>query len=99
MVKNKELQVTKRSGQTEPFSLRKIHRVLAWACEGLTGVSISEIELKANVQLYDSMNTHDIHELLIKSSASINGRVINMFIFCYIFFLLSLTVFVLQSCQ
>ncbi len=71
MVKPDKLQVTKRNGHSEPFKLHKIHRVLSWACSDLTGVSISEIELKANIQLYDSMNTNDIHELLIKSSADL----------------------------
>ena len=66
-----EILVTKRNGKKEPFRLAKIHKVLNWACEDITGVSISEVELKANVQLYDSMNTDSIHELLIKSSADL----------------------------
>ena len=65
------LEVTKRDGHKEPFHLSKIHRVLDWACEGITGVSVSEIELKANVQLYDNMDTDHIHELLIKGSADL----------------------------
>jgi ribonucleoside-diphosphate reductase alpha chain len=65
------LEVTKRDGHKEPFRLSKIHRVLDWACENITGVSISEIELKANVQLYDNMDTTHIHELLIKSAADL----------------------------
>jgi ribonucleoside-diphosphate reductase alpha chain len=65
------LEVTKRDGHKEPFRLSKIHRVLDWACENITGVSISEIELKANVQLYDYMDTTHIHELLIKSAADL----------------------------
>lgn len=65
------LVVTKRDGSKEPFSLKKIHKVLAWAVEGLSNVSISEVELKANTSLYDSMDTNSIHELLIKSSADL----------------------------
>ena len=30
---------------------------------------MSEIELKANIQLFDKINAYDIHELLIKSEA------------------------------
>jgi ribonucleoside-diphosphate reductase alpha chain len=63
--------VTKRDGSKEPFHLSKIHKVLDWATKDITGVSVSEIELKANVQLYDSMDTDSIHELLIKSSADL----------------------------
>ncbi len=63
--------VTKRNGTKEEFRLSKIHRVLDWACKDTTGVSVSEIELKANVQLYDAMETDSIHELLIKSAADL----------------------------
>lgn len=65
------LHVTKRSGELEALSLEKIHKVLEWACENVTGVSISEIELRANIQLYDGIPADDIHELLIRSSAEL----------------------------
>jgi ribonucleoside-diphosphate reductase alpha chain len=61
--------VTKRDGYTQPFDLEKVHQVLEWATEGITGVSVSEIELKANIQLYNNIPAYDIHELLIKSAA------------------------------
>lgn len=66
-----QINVTKRSGDKEPLSLDKIHRVLEWATDNLTGVSISEIELRANIQLYDEIHAYDIHELLIKSAAEL----------------------------
>ena len=65
------LQVTKRDGSVQPFDLEKIHKVLEWAIEGISGVSMSEIELKANIQLYDKIPAYDIHELLIKSAAEL----------------------------
>jgi ribonucleoside-diphosphate reductase alpha chain len=68
---NKVFKVTKRDGRTEPFNLDKVHRVLEWATDGVSGVSISEIELKANLQLYDGIKAYDIHELLIKSAAEL----------------------------
>ena len=63
--------VTKRDGTIQPFDLEKVHKVLDWAVEGISGVSISEIELKANIQLYDKIKAYDIHELLIKSAAEL----------------------------
>jgi ribonucleoside-diphosphate reductase alpha chain len=63
--------VTKRNGRTEPFNLDKVHRVLEWATKDITGVSISEIELKSNIQLFDKIPAYDIHELLIKSAAEL----------------------------
>ena len=65
------MNVTKRGGTFQPFDLEKIHQVLEWATDNITGVSISEIELKANIQLYDKMPAYDIHELLIKSAAEL----------------------------
>ena len=65
------IKVTKRDGSTQDFDLEKVHKVLEWAVEGITGVSMSEIELKANIQLYDKIPAYDIHELLIKSAAEL----------------------------
>lgn len=66
-----KIDVTKRDGTKQEFDLEKVHKVLEWAVEGITGVSISEIELKANIQLYNNIPAYDIHELLIKSAAEL----------------------------
>ena len=65
------INVTKRDGTIQPFDLEKVHKVLEWAVEDISGVSMSEIELKANIQLYDKIAAYDIHELLIKSAAEL----------------------------
>ena len=65
------INVTKRDGSSQNFDLEKVHRVLEWAVEDISGVSMSEIELKANIQLYDKIKAYDIHELLIKSAAEL----------------------------
>ena len=65
------ITVTKRNGSKQPFDLDKVHRVLEWAVEDIAGVSVSEIELKSNIQLYDGIKAYDIHELLIKSAAEL----------------------------
>jgi ribonucleoside-diphosphate reductase alpha chain len=70
-INNMQINVTKRDGNLQQFNLDKVHKVLEWATEGITGVSQSEIELKANLQLYDKIPAYDIHELLIKSSAEL----------------------------
>jgi len=66
-----QINVTKRDGTLQEFDLDKIHKVLEWATDGLTGVSISEIELKANIQLFDKIHAYDMHELLIKSASEL----------------------------
>ena len=65
------INVTKRDGSLQPFNLEKVHKVLEWAVEGISGVSMSEIELKSNIQLFDKIAAYDIHELLIKSAAEL----------------------------
>ena len=66
-----QINVTKRDGSLQQFDLEKVHKVLEWATEGITGVSQSEIEIRANLQLYDKIPAYDIHELIIKSSSEL----------------------------
>lgn len=70
-IKLKDMKVTKRDGTKEYVDLDKIHRVLEWAVEGLENVSVSQIEMKSSIQLFDGMTTEDIHETLIKTSADL----------------------------
>lgn len=65
------LTVTKRNGTTENINLEKIHKVIAWASEGLDNVSVSQVELKARIQFFEGIRTTDIHETLIKSAADL----------------------------
>ena len=68
---NNKLFVTKRNGSKEPIDLEKIHKVIAWAAEGLDDVSVSQVELKSHIQFYDGIKTSDIHETIIKSAADL----------------------------
>lgn len=68
---NNKLFVTKRNGSKEPIDLEKIHKVIAWAAEGLDNVSVSQVELKSHIQFYDGIKTSDIHETIIKSAADL----------------------------
>lgn len=65
------ISVKKRGGRSEPLDLDKIHKVLNWAAEGLDSVSVSQVELKAQLQLHDGITTSDIHETLIKAAADL----------------------------
>lgn len=64
------IKVTKRDGRLENLDIEKIHRVVTWAAERLD-VSPSEVELKAQIQLYNGIRTEDIHATLIKSAADL----------------------------
>lgn len=65
------LTVVKRDGRREPLNLEKFHRVTMWACEGLSSVSASEIEMKSSIQFYNGIKTSDIQETLIKAAADL----------------------------
>ena len=65
------LTVVKRDGRREPLDLDKFHRVTMWACEGLTTVSASEIEMRSHIQFYNGMKTSEIQETLIKAAADL----------------------------
>jgi ribonucleoside-diphosphate reductase alpha chain len=68
------LFVTKRDGRREPLDLDKIHRVITWAAEGLSNVSVSQVELKSHIQFYDGIKTEDIHETIIKAAADLISK-------------------------
>jgi ribonucleoside-diphosphate reductase alpha chain len=65
------MNVKKRNGYLEPVDIDKINRVVEWACEGLDNVSVSEIELKSQIHMFDGIETSVIHSLLIKSAADL----------------------------
>lgn len=65
------IQVTKRDGSKEPLDINKFHRVASFACEGLSGVSVSDLELKTHIQFYNGIKSTDIQETLIKAAADL----------------------------
>jgi ribonucleoside-diphosphate reductase alpha chain len=68
---NNNLYVTKRTGERETIDLDKIHKVIEWAAKDLNNVSVSQVEIKAQIQFYDGIKTADIHETLIRSAADL----------------------------
>ncbi len=66
-----QIQVTKRTGQQENLNLEKLHKVVEYACQGITGVSASEVEIRSHLQFYNGIKTSDIQETLIKSTADL----------------------------
>lgn len=63
--------VEKRNGANEALNLDKIHRVISWAAEGLNDVSVSQVEIRAQLQFYNGIKTFEIHETLIKAAADL----------------------------
>jgi ribonucleoside-diphosphate reductase alpha chain len=65
------INVTKRDGKREPLDIEKFHQVITWACESITGVSVSEVAIKSHIQFYDKIKTSDIQETAIKAAAEL----------------------------
>ena len=65
------IHVSKRDGSKEPLDLNKFHRVCQFACEGLSGVSVSELEIKTKIQFHNGITSKDIQETLIKAAADL----------------------------
>ena len=65
------MQVRKRSGQLEDINIEKLHKVVQYACDGINGVSASEVEINSQIQFYNAITTADIQETIIKSAADL----------------------------
>jgi len=68
---SKEINVLKRDGKKVPLDLEKLHKVIGNACEGITGVSASQVELNSNISFYDGITTSEIQETMIKAAADL----------------------------
>lgn len=68
---NKNIQVSKRNGKSEAFDMSKIDRVIDWAINGYTGVSLTDIEINAHINITEGISTKNIHQLIIESAASL----------------------------
>ena len=62
------INVKKRKGTIEPLDLEKMHVMMDKACDGLAGVSASQVEIQSGIQFYDGISTAEIQEILIKSA-------------------------------
>ena len=65
------MQVQKRDGRLEDINIDKLHKVVMYACEDITGVSASQVEINSQIQFYDKISSEDIQETLIKSAADL----------------------------
>ena len=66
------IKVKKRNGRgIEALNLEKMHVMVEQACEGLAGVSASQVEINSGIQFYDGITTQEIQEILIKSASDL----------------------------
>ena len=65
------LSIVKRDGSKENLNLDKIHKMVEAACDGINGVSASQVEMSANLSFYDGVTTQEIQDTLIKSASDL----------------------------
>ena len=66
------INVKKRNGRgMEPLQLEKMHKMVDMACDGLAGVSASQVEIQSGIQFYDGITTAEIQEILVKSASDL----------------------------
>ena len=64
-------KVQKRDGRIESLDLDKMHLMVEEACNGLAGVSASQVEMKSGIQFYDGITTAEIQEILIRAASDL----------------------------
>ena len=62
------ITIIKRNGRREPLDITKIQKYTSAAVKGLTNVSQSELEVDAQIQFRDGINSREIQETLIKTA-------------------------------
>ena len=66
-----DISIVKRTGQKEALDLEKLHKVVFYSCEGVSGVSPSQVELTSHISFSEGMTTSEIQETLIKAAADL----------------------------
>ena len=67
-----KINVMKRGERgREPLNIEKIHEMVEYAVEGISGVSSSQVEMSSGLQFFDGISTDDIQQILVKSAADL----------------------------
>jgi ribonucleoside-diphosphate reductase alpha chain len=64
-------KVVKRNGSIELLDLDKMHVMVEKACDGLSNVSASQVEIQSGIQFFDGISTAEIQEILIRSASDL----------------------------
>ena len=69
-----DINVIKRSGNREPLDINKLHVMVEAACEGIAGVSVSQVEMSSQIQFFDGITTEQIQQILVSSASNLIDR-------------------------
>lgn len=61
------ISVVKHSGLLEPLDISKATASLEWAVNGVSGVSVSDIEIQSKLHFFDGIHTSYITDIFIKT--------------------------------
>jgi ribonucleoside-diphosphate reductase alpha chain len=61
-LKDKFMNVIKRSGELEPLDTVKFDKMAEYICGGIDGVDVGEVKRQMQLQMYDGIKTLDIHQ-------------------------------------
>lgn len=64
---SKSISVVKRNGDKVPLDISKIQTQIQRVCDGISNVSPSMVEIKAQIQFVDGMETELIDQLILKA--------------------------------
>ena len=60
----KEISVVKRRDRgRETLNIEKIHEMVEYAVEGISGVSSSQVEMNSGLQFFDGITTDEIQQI------------------------------------
>ena len=65
------IKVIKRDGTEEQINLEKVHKMVEFACEGLSNVAASQVEMSSGLQFFDGIRSSEIQEILVKSASDL----------------------------
>ena len=64
-----ELIIIKRDGREEPYNIKKMYKVVKWACAGDKFLADDLLE-STMIKLYDKIKITDVYDELIKTAAA-----------------------------
>ena len=65
------ITVVKRNGTRVPLDIGKIQKQVQFACRGIADVSPSMVEIRAQPELHENIETKTIDELLIRGAVNL----------------------------
>lgn len=68
---NNTIQVIKRNGTTETLNVDKIHKMVHLACDGIAGVSVSDVVMQAHLSFFNGITTTEIQRALTKAASDL----------------------------